>query len=244
MKQFWKTAAFIWTALVVIFCLTVLRDLRHLTSIEGLNHSNPKTTALMEQRARQAKRKGQTLRPAQSFVPYASISPHLKHAVLVAEDAAFFSHSGVDFAEVREALKDDWRKKRFARGASTITMQLCKNLYLSTAKIPARKLSEFILARRMDEVLSKSRIFELYLNYIEWGDGIFGCQAASRAYFGCDASELEPEQAVRLASVIINPRRWGPFSDTKRMNRRRKIIAERMYDAGYLTLEEFQALPF
>jgi monofunctional biosynthetic peptidoglycan transglycosylase len=244
MKQYWKTAAFIWTALVVLFCLSVLRDLRHLSVIADLKQANPKTTALMEKRARQAGRRGKTFRPSQAFVPYASISPHLKHAVLVAEDAAFFSHSGVDFAEVREAIKDDWRKKRLARGASTITMQLCKNLYLSTAKTPARKLSEFILARRMDDVLSKARIFELYLNYIEWGDGIFGCQAASQAYFGRDVSDLTPEQAIRLASVIINPRRWGPYSDTKRMNRRRTNLSERMYDAGYLTLEEFQALPF
>ncbi len=244
MPSSWKTAACIWTALVVLFVLSVARDLRHLASIESLKYANPKTTALMEQRARQAGRRGKTFRPAQYFVPYGSISPHLKHAVLVAEDVAFFSHSGVDFAEVREAIKDDWRKKRFARGASTITMQLCKNLYLSTAKTPARKLSEFILARRMDEVLSKARIFELYLNYIELGHGIFGCQAASRAYFGRNASDLTPEQSIRLASIIINPRRWGPFSDTKRMNRRRKMIADRMYDAGYLTHEEYQSLSF
>lgn len=231
----------------VVFSLlvfSVLRDLRHLPSIVDLKRSNPVSTALMEQRAREAKRKGRTFKPSREFIPYNSISPHLKHAVLAAEDAAFFSHSGVDFAEVREAIKDDWRKKSFVRGASTITMQLCKNLYLSTAKTPARKLSEFILARRMDDVLSKARIFELYLNYIEWGDGIFGCQAASQAYFGCSASGLNPEQSIRLAAIIINPRRWGPFSDTKRMNRRRSLIAERMYDAGYLTLEEYQALPF
>lgn len=244
MQHYWKAAAFIWTALVVVFFLSVVRDLRHLASIESLKGANPKTTALMEHRAREVRRKGKTFRPAQSFVPYASISPYLKHAVLVAEDAAFFSHSGVDFAEVREALKDDWRKKRFARGASTITMQLCKNLYLSPAKTPVRKFSEFILARRMDDVLSKPRILELYLNYIEWGDGIFGCQAASQAYFGLPASDLGPEESIRLASVIINPRRWNPYSDTKRMVRRRRHLADRMYDAGHLTAEQFQALPF
>lgn len=244
MSKYWKAAAFIWTALVVVFVLSVIRDLHHLASIDSLRRVNPKTTALMEQRAREAKRKGKTLRPIQSFVSYGSISPHLKHAVLVAEDAAFFSHSGVDFAEVREAIKADWRKKSFSRGASTITMQLCKNLYLSTARTPARKFSEFILARRMDDVLTKSRIFELYLNYIEWGDGIFGCQAASQAYFGCSAEDLGPEESVRLAAIIINPRRWGPYSDTKRMNRRRRMLADRMYDAGCLTIEQFQALPF
>ncbi len=224
--------------------LSILYDLRHLPRIEELKSANPKTTALMEQRARQARRQGKKFKPAQYFVPYAAISPHLVQAVLVAEDAAFFSHSGVDFAEVKEALKHDWRKKRFARGASTITMQLCKNLYLSTAKTPARKLSEFILARRMDKVLTKTRILELYLNYIEWGDGLFGCQAASEAYFGVNASDLDPEQSIRLASIIINPRRWGPYSDTKRMERRRRILADRMLKAGYLSLEERQNLPF
>lgn len=232
------------SVILSLLAISVLLDLRHLPSIESLVKTNPKSTALMEQRARQARRRGKAFRSAQTFVPYGSISPHLRHAVLVAEDAAFFSHSGVDFAEVREALKDDWRKKRFARGASTITMQLCKNLYLSTSKSPARKVSEFFLARRMDAVLSKTRVFELYLNYIEWGDGIFGCQAASQAYFGCSASDLGPEQAIRLASIIINPRRWGPYSDTKRMNQRRRHLADRMYDAGYLTAEEYLALPF
>jgi len=231
-------------AVSVILAVTMLIDLSHLPSIDGLKHSNPKTTALMEQLFREAKRRGRDYKTVRYFVPYADISPHLVHAVLVAEDAAFFSHSGVDFAEFRQAFKENWEKKRFARDASTITMQLCKNLYLSTAKTPARKLSEFILARRMDEVLTKRRILELYLNYIEWGDGIFGCQAASRAYFGCQASDLTPEQAVRLASTIVNPRHWGPYSDTKRMNRRRKTIAEKMFRAGYLTIEEYQALPF
>jgi monofunctional biosynthetic peptidoglycan transglycosylase len=244
MKKYFLPLLFAGTAVLLLLVLSILRDLRHLPSIEGLRKTNPASTALMEQRARQARRQGKSYRPYRLFVPYGSISPHLKHAVLMAEDAAFFSHSGVDFAEVREAIKDDWKKKRFARGASTITMQLCKNLYLSTAKTPARKLSEFILARRMDQVLSKTRIFELYLNYIEWGDGIFGCQAASQAYFGCPASDLNPEQAIRLASIIINPRRWGPFSDTKRMNKRRKYLADRMYQAGYLTAEEYLALPF
>jgi monofunctional biosynthetic peptidoglycan transglycosylase len=223
---------------------SVAIDLSHLPQIGDLKTANPEATALMEQRAREAKRKGRAYRPYQAFVPYGAVSPHLKHALLVAEDAAFFSHSGVDFEEVKEAIKADWKRKRFARGASTITMQLAKNLYLSTSKSLTRKASEFVLAQRMDAVLSKTRIFELYLNYIEWGDGIYGCEAAARSYFGCSSSQLVPEQAIRLAAIVVNPRRYNPYSDTKRMNRRRCYIAERMYDAGYLTLEEFQALPF
>jgi len=237
----------IWSGIALLMlCLlgSVAWDLTHLPQINNLKTGNPSTTALMEQRAREAKAKHKKYHPVQSFVPYGAVSPHLKHALLVAEDAAYFSHTGVDFEEVKESIKTDWKKKRLARGASTITMQLAKNLYLSTSKSLTRKASEFVLARRLDAVLSKTRIFELYLNYIEWGDGIFGCEAASQSYFGCPSSSLTPEQSIRLAAIVVNPRRYNPYSDTKRMNRRRAFIAERMYDAGYLTLEEFQALPF
>ena len=198
----------------------------------------------MEQRKREARAKGQSFSANQEFVPYGQISPYLKQAVLVAEDGAFFSHQGIDYEEMKEAIKTDWKKKTFARGASTITMQLAKNLYLSTNKSLTRKISEFILAQRMDDVLTKQRIFELYLNYIEWGPGLFGCQAASHFYFGCEVSQLTPEQAVRMASIIINPRRYGPFADSKRMSTRRKWIAQKMLEYGHLTETEYQALPF
>jgi monofunctional biosynthetic peptidoglycan transglycosylase len=219
-------------------------DLSHLPRIGDLRHRNPVTTALMEQRAAQAAAKGRTFRPYQVFVPYGQISPYLVRAVLAAEDAGFYRHSGVDYAELSEALKADWKRKRFARGASTITMQLAKNLYLSQRKTLTRKLSEYFLARRIDGELSKTRILELYLNCIEWGDGIFGCEAAARTYFGCPASELDPGQSIRLAAIIVNPRRWGPFTGSKRIANRRRWIAGRMLAAGQLTAEEHAALPF
>ena len=221
---------------------SVAYDLRHLPDISRLERRNPERTALMDQRIREARAKGLSYRIEQGFVPYSAISPHLKKAVLVAEDAAFFSHQGIDYAELKEAIKTDWKKGRWARGGSTITMQLAKNLYLSTSKSLTRKLSEAVLARRMEGRLTKVRIFELYLNYIEWGDGLFGCQAAARRYFGCQASELTPEQAIRLASIIINPRRYGPFSDRKRMVHRRRWIAERMLEHGHLTIDQYREL--
>jgi monofunctional biosynthetic peptidoglycan transglycosylase len=223
---------------------SVAWDLLHLPQIEDLKTKNPKTTALMEQRRKEARAKGQSFSPNQEFVPYGQISPYLKSAVLVAEDGAFFSHQGIDYGEMKEAIRTDWKKKAFARGASTITMQLAKNLYLSTSKSLTRKISEAVLARRMDDRLNKARIFELYLNYIEWGPGLFGCQAASRFYFGCEVSQLTPEQAVRMASIIINPRRYGPFADTRRMTTRRKWIAGKMLQYGYLTEAEYAALLF
>ncbi len=236
----------VWSLVLIVayVLISVSWDLLHLPQIDGLKTKNPKTTALMEQRRREAKSKGRPFAVDQQFVPYSAISPYLKSAVLVAEDAGFFSHQGIDYAELKEALKTDIKKKRWARGGSTITMQLAKNLYLSTSKSLTRKLSEAVLARRMDKRLSKARIFELYLNYIEWGDGIFGCQAASARYFSCGAADLTPEQAVRLASIIVNPRRYGPYGDSKRMLNRRKWIARKMLEYGHLTDGEHDSLKF
>ena len=223
---------------------SVAWDLTHLPGIGGLRDHNPAVTAMMEQRAAEAKAKKRSFHPYQVYVPYGAISDDLKHAVLIAEDDVFFSHGGVDYAEIREAIRTDWRKKRWAYGGSTITMQLAKNLFLSTRKTLTRKVSEYFLALRLDDALPKARILELYLNYIEWGDGIFGCEAASRAYFGCTAADLSPEQAIRLASTIVNPRRYGPYTDTKRMLNRRMMIADRMVISKYLTPEQRAALPF
>lgn len=231
-------------AAMAYFAGSIAIDLMHLPSIDDLAKKNPAKTALMEQRTKEARAKKKPYRISQAYIPYNSISPYLKNAVLVAEDAAFFSHQGIDYNELREAIKTDWKKKRWARGGSTITMQLAKNLYLSTSKSLTRKISEAVLARRMDDRLSKARIFELYLNYIEWGDGIFGCQAASGVYFECSASELGPEEAIRLASMIVNPRKYGPFADSKRMTTRRKWIAQKMLQYGHLTEEEFAGLSF
>ena len=146
--------------------------------------TNPSTTAFIELRAREARAKGQQPR-ARAAVgrATAAISPDLKRAVLVAEDDAFWQHEGVDFDQLQESLELDWARGRFARGGSTITQQLAKNLYLSPSKNPLRKLRELIIARRLEAELKKARILELYLNVIEWGDGVYGVEAAARTYF-------------------------------------------------------------
>jgi monofunctional glycosyltransferase len=234
----------LWQLFLLYLAGSVVNDLTHLPQVDGLRTVRPAVTALMQARQMEAVRKNRRLKIAHSFVPYGQISPYLKQAVLVAEDGSFFSHQGIDYDEMREAIRTDWKKKAFARGASTITMQLAKNLYLSNNKSLTRKISEFILARRMDDVLTKQRILELYLNYIEWGDGIFGCQAAARNYFKCSAGELSPEQAIRMASIIINPRKYGPFTDTKRMVTRRSWIAGKMLQYDYLTGAEYDSLKF
>jgi monofunctional biosynthetic peptidoglycan transglycosylase len=184
----------------------------------------------MELRTAEAAREGRTVRHVQRWVPYSRISNQLKRAVLVAEDAAFWDHEGIDLEQIRESVRVNWEQGRAIRGASTITQQLAKNLYLSPSRDPLRKLRELIIARRLEAALPKARIFEIYLNVIEWGDGIWGAEAASRTYFGIPASALTRSQAAMLAGAIINPRVLNPGRPTARLYRRQKIVLGRMGD--------------
>jgi len=199
-----------------------------LPDVRALGRSNPSTTAFMELRAAEVAREGRTVRRVQRWVPYSRISPALKRAVLVAEDAAFWDHEGVDYDELRESIRVSWEQGRAVRGASTITQQLAKNLYLSPSRNPLRKLRELVIARRLEAALPKARIFEIYLNVIEWGDGIWGAEAAARTYFGIPASALTADQAALLAGAIINPRVHNPARPTARLLRRQQIILRRM----------------
>jgi monofunctional biosynthetic peptidoglycan transglycosylase len=176
-----------------------------LWQITRLRHTNPMTTNLIEQRADSVIDRGGTPKKKQSWVPYHRISPHLARAVLVGEDVRFFQHSGVDWTGVNLAIKKNWEEKRFARGGSSISQQLAKNLFLSPAKNPLRKLHEMIIAWEMEQILGKRRILEIYLNVIEWGAGIYGAEAAARHYFGVPASSLNQEQAAFLAAIIPTP---------------------------------------
>jgi monofunctional biosynthetic peptidoglycan transglycosylase len=182
----------------------------------------------MELREREAAQRGRPLRHYQVWVPYTRISPNLKRAVLVAEDDAFWQHQGIDMEQLKISIRNDIAKGQAIRGGSTITQQLAKNLYLSPSRDPVRKLRELIIARRMEAALSKGRIFEIYLNVIEWGDGIWGVEAAARSYFGTSASALSPDQAALLAGAIINPRVYSPAHPNTRLLRRQRIILSRM----------------
>jgi monofunctional biosynthetic peptidoglycan transglycosylase len=201
----------------------------YLTSpdVRPLGKENPTTTAFIELRAREARGDGREPRRSQRWVGYDKISPHLKRAVLLAEDAAFWEHEGVDYYELRQSIKRGLTTGQW-RGASTITQQLAKNLYLSPSRSPTRKLRELIIARRLEAELDKARIFEIYLNVIEWGDGIYGAEAASRAYFGMPASAIGQSQAALLAAAIINPRLFSPAAPNARLTERQQLILRRM----------------
>ncbi len=199
-----------------------------LPDVRPLRASNPATTAFMELRARQASDKGEPFKRVQYFVSYARISPQLTRAVLVAEDSAFWQHDGIDFEQLKESMEANFERMEFARGGSTITQQLAKNLYLSPSKNPVRKAREMLIARRLEAELSKRRILELYLNVIEWGDGIFGAEAAARTYFRKSAADLTASEAALLAGAIVNPRLLDPARPTARLRRRQQMVLRRM----------------
>ena len=199
-----------------------------LPDVRSLRTSNPSTTAFIELRAREAQARGEQPKRVQKWIDYARVSSNLKRAVLVTEDSRFWTHEGIDFDELKESLEVNIERMEFARGGSTITQQLAKNLYLSPSKNPIRKVREFLIARRLEAELSKQRILELYLNVIEWGDGIYGADAAARTYFHKPASDLSATEAALLAAAIANPRVLNPAHPTGRLLRRQKMVMRRM----------------
>jgi monofunctional biosynthetic peptidoglycan transglycosylase len=207
---------------VIVYGYLTLPDVRPLAT------SNPTTTAFMELRAEEARSHGKPPRKVQRWIKYSRISPDLKRAVLVAEDAAFWQHDGVDYDELQKSIELDWARGQLLRGASTITQQLAKNLYLSPSRNPLRKLRELVITRRLEAELQKARILELYLNLIEWGDGVYGVEAASQTYFGQSASALGPTASALLAGAIVNPRLLSPAHPTARLVRRQQMILKRM----------------
>jgi monofunctional biosynthetic peptidoglycan transglycosylase len=198
-----------------------------LPDISALRTSNPASTALMDMRAAEAQQKGIIKRRIQFWVPYEQISPHLKYAVLAAQDATFFSREGIDLGKLLNYVEMNGKEKELTnQGGITLTQQLAKNLYSSSSENQFFKLREFLIVQQLETELSKHRIFEIYLNVIEWGDGIWGAEAAARMYFRIPASKLNREQAALLAAAIANSRL--PAIPSKRLLRRQQFILERM----------------
>ena len=226
----------------MLIAVVLVRSILEVTGAEvaSLAARAPRATALMLERRRDADAHGRRFSVDQRWVGYEQISPLLRRAVLVAEDDAFFSHDGLDWNEIRSAARRNLEAGRTVRGASTITQQLAKNLFLGGERSLPRKLKEALLALRIEHALSKRRIFELYLNEIEWGDGVFGAEAASQRYFGTSAADLDARQSILLAAVIINPRRYSPLRPSPRIERRVRIIAGRLHRRGTLDDDQYR----
>lgn len=196
--------------------------------IAALKQGNPVETALMKQRIAEAKKSKTQLKIRQRWIALPRLPRHVVNAVIVAEDGLFYAHGGIDWFEVQESFTRNIDEGKFARGASTITQQLAKNLYLSTSKDPIRKFKEVLITLLLEQQLSKDRILEIYLNIIEWGRGIFGIEMAARTYFGKSASALTLDEATRLAAVIPSPLQHRPNEDSRYVLRRKRIVLERM----------------
>lgn len=189
---------------------------------------NPQSTAFMRARLAAMREDDPRARLTHRWIGYRRISVHVKRAVVAAEDAKFMSHRGFDWDEIQKAVERNVREGEIVRGASTITQQLAKNLFLSGERTWWRKGQEALITIMLESLMSKRRILEIYLNVIEWGEGVFGVEAAARHHFGESAASLDPEQAARLAAMVPSPRKYLPGSYTPYLASRTATILARM----------------
>ena len=220
----------VWT-LVSLFALAALWVVWIGARVLWYGFEPPRETAFMAYRVDEARAKGRKLEPKYVWVPYARIAVPLKRAMIAAEDAKFVDHEGFDWDGIQVALEKNQKRGRVVAGGSTITQQLAKNLFLSPAKSYWRKGEEALITVLLEVLLPKTRIFELYLNVIEWGTGVFGAEAAARHYFGVSAAQLTPEQAARLAAMAPNPRFYERNPGAPGLHRKIDIILARMPSA-------------
>lgn len=199
-----------------------------LRQVWQLRDQNPDTTAFMRSGLERLQVGNPKARLQHRWVPYEQISVHLKRAVIAAEDQKFLDHEGFDVDAIHEAYEKNARSGRIRHGASTISQQLAKNLFLSPPRTYPRKAHEAVMTLMIELVLSKRRILEVYLNVIEWGSGIYGAEAAAQHYYGKAAAELEPEEAARLAAMIPNPRVYTSNPSTPYLDQRTEILLGEM----------------
>ncbi|HYY95567.1 MAG TPA: biosynthetic peptidoglycan transglycosylase [Pyrinomonadaceae bacterium] len=241
-----KTAALVVLALFTLFIVYEVFTFPH---VSELREKNPETTSMIEQRAKEAREQGREPRRVQQWVPLDRISVNLQRAVLAGEDTNFATHHGFDYEAIQRAWDDAQKESEkeskqegeqddsswipqmpnFKRGASTITQQLAKNLYLSSERTFARKIKEAAITYFLERSLSKCRILEIYLNVIEWGDGVYGAEAAAQTYFHKHASDLSPQEAAYLSAMIPSPLNvFNPQKNPRRVVRRQRVILRGM----------------
>ncbi len=207
--------------------------------VAGLADGNPRTTALMDQRVKEAREKGSALKLRQSWRRLEEISPRLQWAVILSEDASFFGHDGFDWDELQKAMKRNLEKGAYVRGASTLTQQLAKNIYLGTEKSLWRKIKEAVLAAKLERALSKKRILALYLNVVEWDAGTFGAEAGAQARFGTSASALSAAQASVLAAMLPAPLKTQLSQPSPWLQRRAFHVLDLLYAAKKVNAMEY-----
>ncbi|MGI8995062.1 MAG: transglycosylase domain-containing protein [Pyrinomonadaceae bacterium] len=241
----WKLIKVVTLGVLAFVVFWILYEIATFPNVKKLRDNNPETTAMIEARVDEARARGAQPKRVQMWIPLERISPNLQRAVIAGEDSNFLAHKGFDYEAIqkawegaqREAEKEakaageqdesSWipQMPNFKRGASTISQQLAKNLYLTSERSLVRKAREAAITYFLERNLSKRRILELYLNVIEWGDGIYGAEAAARHYFKKSAADLTPNEAAFLAAIIPNPRTvFNPQTNPRRVRRRQRII--------------------
>ncbi len=216
-----------WFVVVLLTLVALLQAWYFIQICWWIDH-NPSSTAFMREQLDRLQQKNPNATLKHQWVPYNRISNHLKRAIIAAEDANFAEHEGVDWEALQKAYEKNAKKGKVVRGGSTITQQLAKNLFLSGERSYVRKAQEMVITFMLEAMMDKRRIFEIYLNVVEWGNGVFGCEAASRKYFGKPAAALGPAEAARLAVMLPNPRFFGRHLDSNYLARRSSLILLRM----------------
>lgn len=228
MRTLWR---FLWRSVALFTVLVLLYQGWIFVHIWWWVDHNPSSTSFMEERMDVVREKKPDAEPRHQWVPYNRISNNLKRALVAAEDGKFLDHDGFDWEAIQEAYEKNLKKGRIVAGGSTISQQLAKNLFLSAGKTPWRKAEEAVITVMLEKMMSKRRILEIYMNVIEWGNGVFGAEAAARHYFGTSAANLGPAQAARLAAMVPNPRWYDTHRGSRGLARRTGIILARMNSA-------------
>jgi len=228
MKKLW---GWMWRILALLFVLLLIYQAWIFAHIYWWVNHNPSTSAFMESRLEVMQSKNPDAELQHQWVPYRRISDNLKQALIAAEDAKFVDHEGFDWEGIQKAYEKNLKKGKIVAGGSTISQQLAKNLFLSGKRTPWRKLEEATITVMLEKTMDKERIFEIYLNVIEWGDGVFGAEAAARHYYHVSAAQLSAGQAAKLAAMVPNPRYYDKHRDARGLQRKTEIILGRMGDA-------------
>jgi monofunctional glycosyltransferase len=229
LKAVWRT---IWVALLLALSALVIVQFWFVIHVWYWVDHHSQSTTFMDARLEQLRRKNPKAALQHQWVPYSRISVNLKRAIIAAEDAKFLDHGGFDWDSIAKAYEKNQKKGKIVAGGSTISQQLAKNLFLSGERTWWRKAQETGITVMLETIMTKRRILEIYLNVIEWGNGVFGAEAAAQYHFGIPAAALSPEQAAQLAAMVPSPRRYKPGSETPYLQKRTEIILSRMSAAA------------